>query len=122
MTLAELQKKLLNASSVRDINLNDTANGFAELLNTSAAASTLSSSLSEQLEGYSASQLVQPPTLSYRASRPKKTVVAVATALATGVLLLLFVFARQAFRSANDAESARKLARIRQALGMKPAD
>lgn len=122
MTLAELQKKLLNASSVRDINLNDTANGFAELLNTSAAASTLSSSLSEQLEGYSASQLVQPPTLAYRASRPKKTVVAVATALATGVLLLLFVFARQAFRSANDAESARKLARIRQALGMKPAD
>ena len=53
----------------------------------------------------------QPPE---RKSKPKKAQIAMLTTLATGFLLLLFVFVRQALRgAANDAESAAKLARLR---------
>lgn len=123
-TVAVTLGKRLNASSAlsNGSNSNDVARGYAELLNAQATALAKAAEFAEKLEGLNPSQLVQPPTLAYRASRPKKTLVAVTTALATGVLLLLFVFARQAFRRANDAETARKLARIREALGMKPAD
>jgi uncharacterized protein involved in exopolysaccharide biosynthesis len=51
-----------------------------------------------------------------RKSNPKKAMIAVVTALATGFALLLFVFVRQAMRNAaQDAESAAKLSRLRQA-------
>lgn len=98
----------------------DIVRGYAELLTAQAAALTSAAAFAEKLEGLGPAQLIQPPTLADRASRPKKTIVAVGTALATGVLLLLFVFARQALRNgASDPETARKLARIRQALGVK---
>jgi uncharacterized protein involved in exopolysaccharide biosynthesis len=55
----------------------------------------------------------QPPE---RKSKPKKAQIAVLTTLATGFALLLFVFVRQALRNARqDAESAAKLAQLRQA-------
>jgi uncharacterized protein involved in exopolysaccharide biosynthesis len=55
----------------------------------------------------------QPPE---RKSKPKKAQIAVLTTLATGFALLLFVFVRQALRNARqDAESAAKLAQLREA-------
>jgi uncharacterized protein involved in exopolysaccharide biosynthesis len=53
----------------------------------------------------------QPPE---RKSKPKKAMIAVISALATGFALLLFVFIRQAVRnSAKDEETAGKLEQIR---------
>ena len=50
-------------------------------------------------------------------SSPKRAQIAVVTTLATGILLLLLVFAREALRSArNSPESASKLARIASTL------
>ena len=54
----------------------------------------------------------QPPE---RKSKPKKALVALLTTLATGFALLLFVFMRQALRSASqNTESNEKLMRLRQ--------
>ena len=59
--------------------------------------------------------VAQPPE---RKSKPKKAQVAVTTALAAGMLLLLFVFARNALRaSAQTPETAAKLARLCGAWG-----
>lgn len=52
-----------------------------------------------------------------RKSKPKKALIAVLATLATGFVLLLFVFVRQAVRSAgDDAESAAKIAQLKKAL------
>lgn len=54
-------------------------------------------------------------------SGPKRALMAVITSLATGFLLLLFVFVRQALASAGqDVESKAKINRIRRALFLKP--
>ena len=61
--------------------------------------------------------LAQPSLASWPTSPKLKPVLAISV-LATGFVLLLFVFIRQAVRNAsNNPESAAKLARIRQALG-----
>lgn len=53
-------------------------------------------------------------------SGPKKALMAVITSLATGFLLLLFVFIRSAMRNAGqDPESAEKLGRIKRAFGLR---
>ena len=58
-----------------------------------------------------------PPELK---SGPKKALIAVITTLATGFLLLLFVFVRQALRnSGEDPESRSKINQIRRKLGMR---
>jgi uncharacterized protein involved in exopolysaccharide biosynthesis len=50
-------------------------------------------------------------------SKPKKALIATATALATGFLLLLWIFVRNAVRNASqDPESSVKLARIRRSF------
>lgn len=55
----------------------------------------------------------QPPE---RKSRPNKGLMAVLAAAAAGILLLIFVFVRHAFRhAAGSSESAEKVARLRQA-------
>jgi uncharacterized protein involved in exopolysaccharide biosynthesis len=61
-------------------------------------------------------QVLDPALPPERKSKPKKALVAVIATLAAGFALLLFVFVRQALRSAaGDAESAQKLARLRAA-------
>lgn len=53
-------------------------------------------------------------------SGPKKALMAVITSLATGFLLLLFVFIRSAMKNAGqDPESAEKLGRIKRAFGFR---
>lgn len=77
--------------------------------------------LQVKLNGLTDADLVQPPTLPETPIKPKKSLIAVLAALATGFVLLLFVFVRQAWRqAAAGGESADKLQRIRRALGLKP--
>jgi tyrosine-protein kinase Etk/Wzc len=57
-----------------------------------------------------------------RKSKPKKALIAILATLATGFVLLLFVFVRQALRNAGtDPESAAKLTAIKRGLGFKNA-
>ncbi|MGH8833277.1 MAG: Wzz/FepE/Etk N-terminal domain-containing protein [Polaromonas sp.] len=94
--------------------------GYADLLNITAAAQRQISALETQLEGLNEAQLVQAPTLPQKASQPKKGLLAIGATMATGLVLLLFVFMRQALRNtAANAEAAGKLARIRRLLGLK---
>jgi uncharacterized protein involved in exopolysaccharide biosynthesis len=94
---------------------------YSELLNTITAAQAQIATIEAQLEGMIDSQLVQVPTLPEKAVSPKKTMIAVGATLATGFLLLLWVFMRNGLRSAEaDPVSADKLARIRRALSLRP--
>ena len=70
------------------------------------------------VQGLDNDDVVQTPTLPESAIKPKKSLIAIGAAIASGFLLLVFVFARQALRSAQEAspEQAEKIARIRKAL------
>lgn len=93
------------------------ARGYAELLNASGAAQGQISALEPKLNVLSAAQLVQSPTLPQKASQPKKGLITVGATLAAGLLLLLFVFMRQALRNTTVSETtAAKMARIRRSL------
>ena len=118
--LAEAQTRLKNAqsaaaslarrleSSAAITSGNDPGRGYADLLNAVAAAQTQSSALEAQLEGLiSPAQLIQPPTLAEKASKPKKALLAIGATLAAGLLLLVFVFMRQVARkTAANARAA----------------
>lgn len=96
------------------------ARGYAELLSATGAAQSQITVLEIQLEGLSEAMLIQAPTLPQKASQPKKGLIAIGATLATGLVLLLFVFMRQALRNTAENEtSSGKLARIRRALGLK---
>lgn len=72
--------------------------------------------LDESREGATI-QLIDAATAPELKSKPKKALIAVLATLATGFLLLLWVFVRQALKNAaQDTESAQKLAGIRAAL------
>jgi len=72
--------------------------------------------LDESREGATI-QVIDPATPPELKSKPKKALIAVLATLATGFLLLLLVFVRQALKNAaQDSESAQKLAGIRAAL------
>ena len=63
---------------------------------------------------------VQQASLPQRKTSPKRSLVVLMAVLASGFALLMFVFIRKAWQSAaQDAESASKLALIKQALGMR---
>jgi uncharacterized protein involved in exopolysaccharide biosynthesis len=72
-----------------------------------------------KLKGPGEDVFVQRPSLPQRKSAPKRSLVVLITLLASGFVLLLFVFVRKAWLSAaQDAESAGKVAHIRLLLGM----
>src|SRR6185312_2820900 len=101
---------------------NDTevGRGYADLLTNAAAAQTQIDKLQVQLAGVSDAQLVQAPTLPQKASKPQKALLSIGAILAAGLLLLMFVFLRQALRdTVQDVEAADKVARIRHALGLR---
>ena len=91
---------------------------YGELLAANSARQRAVLDMERRLEGLDNDDVVQAPTLPESSVKPKKSMIAIGATVATGFLLLLFVFARQAWRSAqeNSPEQARKLARIRQAL------
>lgn len=132
--LAEAQARFKNAKSAGDNMLKrlesagvgssgsaELARGYAELLGGTGEAQKQISTLEAQLEGLiSPAQLIQAPTLPEKASKPKKALLAIGATLATGLLLVLFVFMRQVTRkTAANAAAAGKLARIRRSLGRK---
>lgn len=95
----------------------ESARGYAELLSVAAAAQTQVLTLEAQIEGVTTARLIQSPTLPQKASKPKKILLIMVATVATGLLLLFFVFVRQAIRhTVEDAETQSKLARIRHAL------
>ena len=72
--------------------------------------------LDESREGATI-QVIDTATAPELKSKPKKALIAVLATLATGFLLLLWVFVRQALKNAaQDTESAQKLASIRVAF------
>lgn len=91
---------------------------YGELLAANSARQRAVLDMERRLEGLDNDDVVQAPTLPESSVKPKKSMIAIGATVATGFLLLLFVFARQAWRSAQESspEQARKLARIRQAL------
>lgn len=94
------------------------AGGSAGLLEASAAAQKRIVELEADLEGLTAAQLLQPPTLPEKAISPKKGSTAILAAFATAFMLLIFVFARSGLQSVQDAQSLAKLARAKRALGI----
>lgn len=98
----------------------ESARGYAELLNVAAAAQNQVAAFQAQLEGLTDAQLVQPPTLPQKASKPKKGLIAIGTTLAAVLVLMLFVLVRKTVRgSVKDANAASKMARIRRALALR---
>lgn len=74
--------------------------------------------LRQKLEARGAEVLVQQPSLPQRKTSPKNGMVVLLALMASGFVLLLFVFIRKAWRNARqDAESANKMARIKSLLG-----
>lgn len=96
------------------------AKGYADLLGATGAAQSQVSVLEAQIEGLSAAQVVQLPTLPERATQPRKGLIAIGTTLAAGLVMLLFVFLRHAFRKSIISENtSAKLMRIRKSVGLK---
>lgn len=94
----------------------------AQLLDAARNAQSTSASLAAQIAQAEKFQMIQDPTLPTKKSGPKRALIAVISALAAGFFLLLFVFVRQAIKTAShQAESAAKIAQIqvawRRALG-----
>lgn len=77
--------------------------------------------LTRQIQGLDRDEVVkQAPTLPAAPAYPRKTLVVAISALVTGLVLLLWVFMRQAWRNAkNDPHAAPKIARVRAALGLR---
>ena len=95
-----------------------TASLYGELLAANSARQRTVLDIERRLEGLDSDDVVQTPTLPGSAIKPKKPLIVLGVTVATGFLLLLFVFARQALRSAQESSSdqAAKIARIRKAL------
>ena len=91
---------------------------YGELLSANSTRQRTILEMERRLEGLDNDDVVQTPTLPESAIKPKKSLIAIGATIASGFLLLVFVFARQALRSAQEAspEQAEKIARIRKAL------
>jgi uncharacterized protein involved in exopolysaccharide biosynthesis len=77
-------------------------------------------SIPRTIQGLSRDIVIQPPTLPTEAVAPKKSLIAVMTALVSGFALLLWVFMRKAWvKTQQDPMTAMKQARLRAALGFK---
>ncbi len=75
---------------------------------------------SRQLRGYTRTVVKQPPTLPSAPKSADMGLIALLSALATAMVLLLWIFVAQAWQSAaRDPRVAPKLLRLRSALGLK---
>ena len=93
---------------------------FSDLLRAKTALLTNVAQLQLRLEGLSASNVVQAPSVPERPVKPKKALVASAAALLSAFALLVFVFVRQSLRNAGaDPATASKLKRIRRGVGLR---
>ena len=77
-------------------------------------------SIPRTLQGLARDVVMQPPTLPTEPVAPKKSLIAVLAALGSGFALLLWVFMRQAWRSAAlNPDAAEKQAKLLAAMGFK---
>lgn len=94
----------------------EVAQGYAQMVAVVKESESTQVEIERQLQGLDSSSLVQQATLPTRHASPKRSMLAVLAALATGFALLLFVFIRQALRNASqNEESAEKLKAIKSA-------
>lgn len=101
-------------------NAESAARVYSDLLAANSARLRTIAGIESQLAGLTTENLAQLPTLPEAALKPKKGFIAVAATLAAGFVLLLFVFARSAWRNASGhPEQAEKIQRLRRAVGMK---
>ena len=107
--IAQQDKTLSRASS----NLSSTQ---VQLVDASRDAQISLSSLVDALAKVQRFDILQQPTLPTKPVPKKRAMLGAIAALATGFLLLIFVFTRQALRNAEtNPESAQKLAQLRTA-------
>jgi LPS O-antigen subunit length determinant protein (WzzB/FepE family) len=114
-----LGRKLDTAGST---GASEVAQGYAQMIGVVKESQNAQIEIERQLQGLDASALVQEATLPTKHATPKRSLVAIISALAAGFALLLFVFICQALRSASqNEESAQKInalqASWRKALG-----
>lgn len=114
--LEQATAKRLEAGQISE----GTARLYADVTSANAQRVRSIADLQTQLEGLTEANLVQQPTLPDMPAKPKKALIAIIAALAAGMLLLVFVFVRQAFRAASsNPEQAGTLRRLRAALGLR---
>lgn len=91
---------------------------YGELLTANSNRQKGIQDMERRLEGLDKDDVIQMPTLPESAIKPKKSMLAMGAAVGTGFILLLFVFIRQALRTAkkSSTEKAEKIARIRNAM------
>ena len=95
----------------------ETAQGYAQLMETLEGGDKLIADFEQQLAGIDESRLLQEPVARQRPVGPRVGLIAALGTLAGGFALLFFVFMRQAWANAErSAEGAHKLASIRRAL------
>ena len=102
--------------------VSEVAQGYAQFLEVIARTQENQIKIEKELKGLDSSDLIQSPTLPNKHASPKHSLIAIIAALAAGFALLLFVFIRQALRSASqNKESAQKINALqtswRKALG-----
>jgi LPS O-antigen subunit length determinant protein (WzzB/FepE family) len=98
------------------------AQGYAQMIGVVKESQATQLDIERQLQGLDDSALLQEATLPTKHTAPKRGIIAIMSVLAAGFALLLFVFIRQALRSASqNEESAQKIntlqASLRKAFG-----
>lgn len=117
IALAQSTAKRLDAGSVSE----GSARLYADVRSANVQRTLDISNLQAQLEGLTGENLVQQPTQPDKPVKPKKALIAIVVALATGMVLLVFIFIREALRNARrNPAQADTLRRLRAALGLKP--
>ncbi len=117
---AQLLGRKLDA--VGSTGASEVAQGYAQMIGVVKESQNTQLDIERALQGLDGSALVQEATLPTKHAAPKRSLIAIVAALAAGFALLLFVFIRQALRSASqNEESAPKInalqASWRKALG-----
>ena len=90
--------------------------GYAELLALQQSLAAKIASDERSLRGLTETSLAQNPTLPTQHVAPKRSLISVLTALATGFALLLFVFIRKALANAAVGEDGERVRQIKDYL------
>ncbi len=87
--------------------------GYAELIALQQSLATQIANDERSLRGLSDANLAQPPTMSLQHVAPKRSLISLLAALATGFALLLFVFIRKALANAAVSEDGERVSQIK---------
>jgi len=117
--------EMLEAATLKQLQSGTSSEGlsrlYGELQASNSKRQELISKLESQMEGLTEENLAQQPTLTELPAKPQKSLIVLGCTAAGGMLLLLFVLIRHALHGANqNPAQARKVARLRAALGLKP--